>query len=46
VEVPATILLAGVIGYARLKSDSHEPAEIYSGFAMGVVVMTLLMILL
>ena len=46
VEVVAGIMLAGIIGYARLKSNSHDPAEIYSGFAMGVVIMTLLMILL
>ena len=46
VEVVAGIMLAGIIGYARLKSNSHDPAEIYSGFALGVVIMTLLMILL
>jgi hypothetical protein len=45
-EVFAGILLAGIIGFARLKSNSHQPAEIYSGFAMGVVVMTVLMALL
>jgi len=45
-EVMAGIMMAGIIGYARLKSNSHEPAEIYSGFAMGAVTMTLLMILL
>ena len=45
-EVFLGILLAGVIGFARLKENSHQPAEIYSGFIMGVVVMTVLMILL
>jgi hypothetical protein len=45
-EIFAGILLAGIIGFARLKENSHQPAEIYSGFAMGVAVMTILMILL
>jgi len=44
--VLAGILLGGIIGFARLKSNAHQPAEIYSGFAMGVVVMTVVMILL
>ncbi len=45
-EVLTGIMLSGIIGFARLKSNSHDPAEIYSGFFMGVVTMTLLMILL
>lgn len=45
-EILAGILLAGIIGFARLKSDSHQPAEIYSGFAMGTVVMSVLILLL
>jgi len=45
-EIFSGILLAGVIGFARLKSNSHQPSEIYSGFLMGVVVMTILMYLL
>lgn len=45
-EVFTSIILAGIIGYARLKSNTHKPAEIYSGFAMGAIVMTLLIILL
>ena len=45
-EMIAGILLAGIIGFARLKSNSHQPAEIYTGFLMGVLVMTVLMTLL
>jgi hypothetical protein len=45
-EILTGILLAGIIGFARLKSDSHQPAEIYSGYLMGVVVMTVLIFLL
>jgi len=33
------VLLAGLIGYARLKLNSHKPAEVYTGFLMGTVVM-------
>ena len=45
-EILSGIILAGIIGFARLKSNSHKPAEIYSGFALGAVTMTLLMIFL
>ncbi|MCX6304668.1 MAG: hypothetical protein NT040_06855 [Bacteroidetes bacterium] len=45
-EIFSGILLAGIIGFARLKTNSHQPAEIYSGFAMGVIVMTVLLTLL
>ena len=45
-EMFAGILLAGIIGFARLKSNSHQPAEIYCGFVMGVLVMTTLITLL
>ena len=45
-EILSGILLAGIIGTARLSSDSHRPTEIYSGFVMGVVVMTTLMVLI
>jgi len=45
-EILSSILIAGLIGYARLKSNSHQPAEVYSGFLMGVVVITGLMFLL
>jgi hypothetical protein len=45
-EIFTGIMLAGIIGFARLKSNSHQPAEIYSGFVMGVVVMSILITLL
>jgi len=43
--VMASVLIAGVIGYARMKMETHRPAEIYSGYLTGAVVMTLLMLL-
>jgi hypothetical protein len=42
-QIIAGILLGGIIGFARLKSGSHQPADIYTGFLTGVVVMTLLL---
>ncbi len=32
--------IAGIIGFARLKLNSHKPSEIYAGFIVGVIVMT------
>jgi hypothetical protein len=46
VEILSGIIISGIIGYARLKEKSHHPAEIYSGFLMGILTMTLLMLLL
>jgi len=40
------ILLSGLLGFARLKTQSHKPVEIYSGFLMGLFTMTMLIILL
>ncbi len=45
-QVITGILLSGLVGYARLKSNAHRPAEIYSGFAMGALVISFLVILL
>jgi len=38
------ILCAGFVGYARLKVNAHSPAQVYSGFALGIVIELLLMI--
>ncbi len=32
-----TILLAGIIGTARLYLNEHNPSQVYSGFMMGYV---------
>jgi hypothetical protein len=34
-----SILIAGIIGFARLKLKSHAPPEIYSGFILGAALM-------
>ncbi len=46
VEILAGVLLAGIVGYARLKENAHRPSEIYSGYLAGIIIMTLLLILL
>ena len=33
------ILLAGFVGYARLKLYAHTPAQVYSGFVVGAALM-------
>ncbi|MGD0710043.1 MAG: hypothetical protein ABR968_02595 [Bacteroidales bacterium] len=37
--IAAIMLVSGIVGYARLRSGSHKPAEIYTGFLTGAVVM-------
>ncbi|HBB91855.1 MAG: hypothetical protein A2X22_09215 [Bacteroidetes bacterium GWF2_49_14] len=31
-------LVAGLVGYARLKLDEHSPAQVYAGFLLGFLV--------
>jgi hypothetical protein len=33
------ILLSGLVGYARLKENSHNPPQVYVGYIVGVVLM-------
>ena len=35
------ILLSGIVGYARLKINSHNPPQVYTGYSVGVVLMIL-----
>jgi hypothetical protein len=41
-----SIILAGIVGYARLKLEAHRPPEIYFGFLLGVAVMLISYMLL
>lgn len=38
------ILVAGLVGYARLKLNAHTPAQVYAGFLLGFLMEFLLMI--
>jgi hypothetical protein len=40
----AILLCSGLVGYARLKLKAHEPAQVYTGFLLGLVVELALMI--
>ncbi len=48
--IPATIagliLISGIVGAARIKSDSHKISEVYSGFLVGTTGMLLLFLFL
>jgi hypothetical protein len=35
------ILLSGLVGYARLKINSHNPPQVYTGYFVGVLLMIL-----
>jgi membrane-associated phospholipid phosphatase len=39
------ILLAGVVGYARLRLKAHTPAQVYSGFLLGFLVQLIVVML-
>ena len=45
-EIIAAVMLAGIIGYARIKQGAHQPSEIYSGFVIGATVLTILISLI
>ncbi len=40
------ILASGITGYARMKTASHTPFEIYSGYLLGVLAMSALFLTL
>jgi membrane-associated phospholipid phosphatase len=33
--IAMTLLIAGLIGFARLKLQAHTPAQVYAGFLLG-----------
>lgn len=38
------ILIAGLLGYARLRLQAHTPAQVYTGFGIGVITQLLLVL--
>lgn len=38
------LLVAGLVGYARLRLNAHTPAQVYTGFLMGFCVQLLLIL--
>jgi hypothetical protein len=39
------IICSGLVGFARLKTDSHKPSEIYSGYLVGATIFLLMFLL-
>jgi len=39
------ILIAGIIGFARLKLSAHKPVQIYSGFIVGAFIMLIIFLI-
>jgi len=39
----ASILVAGLVGYSRIRVNAHTPAQVYAGFITGCVIMTWIM---
>ncbi|MCX6183305.1 MAG: hypothetical protein NT150_15435 [Bacteroidetes bacterium] len=38
-----TLLIAGLVGFARLRLNAHQPFEVLAGFILGVITETLLL---
>jgi hypothetical protein len=38
--IATIILLSGLVGFARLKTNSHKPSEVYLGYLLGAIVFT------
>jgi hypothetical protein len=37
-------VLSGIVGYARLRLNAHTPAQVYGGFVLGTVLVTVLFV--
>jgi hypothetical protein len=40
--IAAIIILSGLVGYARLKSGSHSSSQVYTGYLLGIVLITIM----
>ena len=38
------LVLSGIVGYARLRLNAHTPAQVYGGFLLGAVLVSLLFV--
>lgn len=43
-QISASILIAGLVGFARLKAGKHSPAQVYAGYLLGFAVLYLLIL--
>jgi len=42
----ASVLLSGIVGYARLRLNAHSPAQVYAGFTLGLLLIGILFLFL
>jgi hypothetical protein len=42
----ASVLLSGIVGYARLKQNTHNEAQVYAGYVVGAGIITFISYLL
>jgi hypothetical protein len=38
--ISVAVILSGFVGYARLKENAHNPAQVYLGYIAGVLIVT------
>ena len=43
--IALTVLCSGIVGFARLKLNTHKPLQIYTGFLSGVIIMLLVFLI-
>lgn len=42
--IVASLLISGVVGYARLRLNAHTPSQVYAGFTLGLLLIGALFI--
>lgn len=40
-----SLLISGLTGFSRLKLQTHSPAQVYSGFGLGAIIMTMVFLM-
>jgi membrane-associated phospholipid phosphatase len=43
--IAASILFSGLVGYSRIKLNSHNPSQVYTGYGVGVFLMVIVYLL-
>lgn len=43
--ISIVILCSGLVGFARLKTNSHKPSEVYSGYLVGALIFLIMFLI-
>jgi hypothetical protein len=43
--IEISIFCSGLVGFARLKTNSHKPSEVYSGYLVGAVIFLIMFLI-